>query len=223
MTTAAGRHLVGTTARSRSTVAKSPTARVPLWALLSSALLPIVLVTAWVIAGSRQPATYSPVRQTVSVLSGEGGADRWIVTAALYAVGLAYLVTAFGLRTLIPSARVGLVIAGFAGIGLASFPQPAHGTNEAHAFCTGVGAIVIAVWPALAALQEPVLGAVGVRLTVVAITVSVAMFVWMAIEIQHGPMLGLAERMSSGLQSCWPFVVTFALWRSQRLPDSADR
>lgn len=191
--------------------------------MISSAVLPILLVTAWVIAGSRQPAAYSPVRQTVSVLSGEAATDPWIVTAALYAVGMAYLVAALGLRTLIPTARVGLVIAGLAGIGVASFPQPVHGTSQAHAFCTGVGAIVIAVWPALAALQESVLSAVGARLTVVAITVSVAMFVWMAVETQQGPMLGLAERVGSGLQSCWPFVVAFALWRSQRRPNSTGR
>jgi hypothetical protein len=86
VTTAAGRHLVGTPATPSSTTVEStvPAAPqpVPWWALTSSGVLTPLLVTAWVVAGTRQAATYSPVRQTVSVLSGSGATDRWIVTAA---------------------------------------------------------------------------------------------------------------------------------------------
>lgn len=220
MTTAAGRRtraVPWSTTRVESAAAMP----VPWWALTSSAVLPTLLVTAWVVAGARQAPTYSPIRQTVSVLSGDAATDRWIVTAGLYVVGIAYLVTALGLRALAAAPRAALVVAGLAAIGVASFPEPVRGTSPVHVLCTGIGAITIAVWPALAAQQESVLAAVGVRTTVVAIAVSVALFIWMAIEARHGPMLGLAERVGSGLQSCWPFVVAMALWWRCR-PNSAD-
>ena len=203
-----------------STTVDSPVATtgrpVAWWALASSALLPTMLITAWAIAGARQAATYSPMRQTVSVLSGDAATDRWIVTGALYAVGVAYVVTALGLRALAPAARTGLVVAGLAAIGLASFPQPVHGTSQAHVVCTALGAVTIAVWPALAARQESVLSAVGARRTVAASLVSVVLFMWMAFETRNGPVLGLAERTSSALQSCWPLVVALALRRAHR-------
>lgn len=225
MTTAAGRRLVGDQGMPWSATAESTEANarltVPWWALTSSVVLPTLLVAAWVIAGTRQPASYSPVRQTVSVLSGDAATDRWIVTAGLYAVGLAYLVTALGMRVLTAASRAGLVVAGIAAIGVASFPQPGHGTSEGHAFFTGLGALAIAVWPALAARQESVLYAIGVGRSIAAIAVSMALFAWMALETRHGPLLGLAERTSSALQSCWPFAVALALRRSFRA-DSTD-
>ena len=46
------------------------------WVVLCSVLLPTVLTVAWLIAGALQPPSYSPVSQTVSVLSGHAGNDR---------------------------------------------------------------------------------------------------------------------------------------------------
>jgi hypothetical protein len=69
------------------------------------------------------------------------------------------------------------MVAGLAAVGLASFPQPGHGTNQAQVFCTGVGAVTIAVRPALTARQESVLSAVGARSTIAAMAVSVALFI----------------------------------------------
>ena len=183
------------------------------WTLGAAALLPALLTTAWLVADAVQPASYSPVRQTVSVLSGYAGIDRWIVTAALYAIGLGYVVTAAGLAALATPARVGLVIAGAAAIGVASFPEPAHGTSHAHALFTVIGAVTITIWPALVARQESALAAVGVRATIMAICVSLALFGWTVVETRNGSALGLAERVSSALQSSWPFVVAFALRR----------
>jgi hypothetical membrane protein len=215
VTTAAHRSLAGLLARpaalSRTFARDRPIQR---WVLTCSGVLPVLLTAAWVIADARQPATYSPVRQTVSVLSGHAGTDRWIVTGALYLVGLGYLVTAYGLTAAGPAAQVGLVVAGAAAIGVASFPQPVQGSSTTHAVCTGVGAVTIAIWPALVARRDsPALGAVGMRASVVATVVSVALFCWMAIEIR-GTSLGLAERAGSSMQVCWPFVIALALRRT---------
>jgi Protein of unknown function (DUF998) len=189
--------------------------RVAAWAVLAAASMPIVLTIGWLVADALQPPAYSPMRQTVSVLSGYAGTDRWIVTAALYAVGLGYLITAAGMRDVAGATRTGLVIAACTAFGVATFPVPAHGTSRMHAACTAIGAVAIAVWPAVAARQESVRTAVGARLTAAAIIVSGALFLWTALETRHGALLGLAERVSSALQVSWPFVVAAMLRRAR--------
>ena len=220
MTTAAERRRPGQFALPWSAGAVSSASdavpRIAPWALISSASMPVLLTTAWLVADTLQRPSYSPMRQTVSVLSGHAGTQRWIVTTALYAIGLAYLVTAAGMHDLAAAARRGLLLAGAAAIGVATFPVPVHGTSRPHAVCVVVGAVAIAVWPALAARQEPVRAAVGPRLTAAAIVVSTGLFLWTAAETRHGPLLGLAERVSSALQVAWPFVVALMLRRAER-------
>lgn len=189
---------------------------------MSTASLPTVLVAGWLIADARQPPAYSPVRQTVSVVAGHAGTDRWIMTASLYIVGAAYVATAAGLRALAPVPRGALVVAGAAAIGVASLPEPAQGSSGSHALCTGIGALTIAVWPALVAAQPGLLRTVGVVRSIVAIVVSAVLFGWTAWETRHGSALGLAERTSSAAQSCWPFVVVLAVARVQRLAPALD-
>ena len=189
--------------------------RIAPWVVLVAAAIPVLLTAAWSVADVLQPRSYSPMRQTVSVLSGYAGTDRWIVTGALYVVGVAYLLTAVGMSGLAAAARVVLLVAGAAAIGIAAFPEPVQGTNRDHAICTAIGAIAIAAWPAIAARQESVLAAVGRRKTFAAIAVSLGLLVWTAAETRNGAQLGLAERLSSDLQVCWPFVVALMLRRGQ--------
>ena len=215
VTSAANRSFVSLVARptalARTFAADRPVER---WVLTCTALLPVTLTAGWLLGDTQQRGDYSPVRQTVSVLSGYAATDRWIVTGALYLVGLGYFLTAYGLTAVRPAARVGLVVAGAAAIGVASLPEPAHGSSMPHAFCTAVGAATIAIWPALVARRDPLaLGGVGIRVSVVASVVSVGLFFWTAIEIR-GTALGLAERLSSSLQLCWPFVIALALRRA---------
>jgi hypothetical protein len=70
---------------------------VPWWAIVSAALPPVLLTGGWLVAGALQRASYNPVRQTVSVLAGHAGTDRWVMTGALLQVGGCHLVTAAGL------------------------------------------------------------------------------------------------------------------------------
>ena len=66
----------------------------------------------WLIADAVQPASYSPIRKTVSVLAGHAGTDRWIMTGALFLVGGCQLVTAVGLAGTGVPARILLAVAG---------------------------------------------------------------------------------------------------------------
>ncbi|MGI8760479.1 MAG: DUF998 domain-containing protein [Jatrophihabitantaceae bacterium] len=191
--------------------------RVPGWALLSAAASPVLLIGGWLLADAVQPVGYSPMRQTVSVLAGHGGAHRWIMTSALVVVGLLHLVTATGLRCLRPAARIVLVVAGLAALGVAAFPEPAHGSTVRHVACTAVGAVAIAAWPAFVGrLQWAGSAVLGVRASVLVTAVFAVLLLWLVAETRHGDALGLAERLSSSVQICWPFAVALAARRRVR-------
>lgn len=222
MTTAEGRVWFGTRVlpfRAGSASAAA-TADMPRWVVGVAFLVPSVLPVAWAIAAPLQPPAYSPMRQTVSQLSGYAATDRWIVTGALYIVGVAYVLAARGMAAASMPARTGLALSGIAALGVASFPEPVHGTNSAHAAFTALGAVTLTAWPVITAAQRNIVAAVGRMRSIAAIVVSIGLFAWTAIETRDGSALGLAERLS-GLQACWPLVVALALRRDlARAPQS---
>jgi len=187
------------------------------WAIISAALAPVLLTGAYLIAGIFQPASYSPVRTTISVMAGQAGTDRWIMTGGLLLVGGCYLVTAAGLTGVRSSARALLVVAGLAGIGIAVSPVPASGATPRHLAWTVLGAVTTAVWPAFAARRtspRPLILTVYGSAAVTA--VFIALLGWLLIETRDGSVLGLAERLTSSVQTCWPFIVAVALRRTLR-------
>jgi uncharacterized protein DUF998 len=125
--------------------------RVPGWAVASAALSPVLLTAGWLVAGALQPASYDPIRQTVSVLAGHAGTDRWIMTGTLFLVGGCHLVTAGGLAGVRVTARVLLIVAGMASIGIAASPEPVVGSTPQHMAWIALGAVTITVWPAFVA------------------------------------------------------------------------
>jgi hypothetical protein len=183
--------------------------------LACAAAPPVLIVTSWAVAGSLQRGSYDPVRQTISVLAGHAAADRWIVTASLVGVGLCYLATAAGMDGLRRRARFGLVVAGGAALGVAASPQPADGTTARHAAFAALGAVAITVWPLLAARSDPPVAVVGMRVSVAVTVAFLALGGWLLAETQGGTMLGLAERISTSVKVCWPFVVAVSLHRVQ--------
>lgn len=187
---------------------------VPGWVLAASALLPLLLTGAWLVGDALQPRSYSPVRQTVSVLAGHAGTDRWIMTGALFAIGACYLATAAGLSIVGLPARLGLLVAGLAGIGIALCPEPVHGSTPQHLLFTTVGAITLSVWPALVPRRAASPLPLRRGSLVVVTALFVALLAWTFAETQDGAALGLAERASSSLEVCWPFVVALALRRT---------
>src|SRR5712675_2020509 len=130
-------------------VRSSPAAR--RWAIISAGLAPVLLTGAYLMAGLLQPASYSPVRTTISVMAGQAGTDRWVMTGGIVLTGGCYLITAAGLTGARASARALLIVAGLAGIGIAASPEPARGSTPRHLAWTVLGAVTIAVWPAFAA------------------------------------------------------------------------
>ena len=83
-----------------------------------------------------------------------------------------------------------------------------------HLAWTVLAAVSIAVWPALAVRRLPprplVLSGYGSAAVTV---VFAALLGWLFIETQGGGDLGLAERLTTSAQACWPLVVAIALRR----------
>ncbi|MEV4634538.1 DUF998 domain-containing protein [Rhodococcus coprophilus] len=189
----------------------------PWWAVVSAALAPVSLTAGWVIAGAVQPPEYSAVRQSLSVLASHGGAERWIMTTSLFVLGACHVVTALGLTSLRPAARLVLGGAGVSGIALAALPQPAGGSASEHVASVVIGSVLIAVWPAFVGSsgrsQSFVL---SVRGSAAATTVFVALTVAFLISAQGGNYFGLVERVGITPETVWPLVVVLALRRSAR-------
>ena len=121
---------------------------VPRWAVVSADLSPVLLTGSWLVAGAFQPAFYNPISETVSVLAGHAGTDRWIMTSALFLVGCCNFVAAAGLTGVRLPARILLVVAGLSSIGIAASPEPVVGSTPQHLAWTSLGEVTIAVWPA---------------------------------------------------------------------------
>ena len=187
------------------------------WAIISAGLAPTVLTGAYLMAGALQPASYSPVRSTISVMAGQAGTDRWVMTGGIVLTGGCYLVTAAGLTGVRASARALLAVAGLAGIGIAASPEPARGATPRHLAWTMLGAVTIAVWPAFAARRAAprplILSACG---SAAVTAVFAALLGWLLAETRDGSVLGLAERLTTSIQTCWPFIITVALRRTRR-------
>jgi hypothetical membrane protein len=193
------------------------------WAIVSAGLAPLLLTGAYLIADILQRASYNPMRQTISAMAGQAGTDRWIMTGGIFLVGGCYLVTAAGLTGVRASARVLLIVAGLAGIGIAASPEPLSGSTPRHLAWTVLGAVTNAVWPAFATRRtRPRPLALSAYGSAAVTAVFVALLGWLVIEAQGGSMLGLAERLTSSVQTSWPFVVALALRRA-RTPDPPAR
>ena len=183
--------------------------------MVSAGLAPVLATGGWLVAEAVQPASYSPIRETVSVLAGHAGTDRWIMTGSLFLVGGCQLVTAAGLAGVGVPARVVLAVAGLCSIGIAVSPEPARGSTPQHLAWTSLGAVALAVWPAFVARRAPprplILSSYG---RAVVIALFFALLGWLVIETQGGSDLGLAERVFLSTETCWPFIVAIALWQT---------
>ena len=197
---------------SSATWPRPPRHPVPWWTVVSAALSPVLATGGWIVAGAVQPASYSPVGTTISVMAGRAGTDRWIMTGALLLVGGCQLVTAAGLAGVRLPARIVLVVAGLSSIGIAVSPEPAHGSTPQHLAWTALGAVALAVWPAFVARRAPPRPLILSSYVGAVVTAAfIALLGWLVIETQGGSDLGLAERLFLSTETCWPFVVAIAL------------
>jgi hypothetical protein len=196
---------------------------VPGWAAAAALLAPVVLVGGWLVAGALQPASYSPMRQTVSVLAGHAAADRWVMTAALLLVGGCQVAAGAGLTGVGGPARLLLILTGVSTLGVAATPEPAARPTSRHLAFAVSCVVTTAIWPVFVARRGParswILGICGCA----AVTVVFAgLSCWLLIAARDGSAdLGLAERLTSAAQSGFPFVVALAV--RQTAPDTGHQ
>ena len=86
-----------------------------------------------------------------------------------------------------------------------------------HLAWTTLGAVTIAVWPAFAARRVPprplILSGCG---SAAVTAVFAALLGWLLAETRDGSVLGLAERLTTSIQTGWPFITAVALRRTRR-------
>jgi hypothetical membrane protein len=175
-------------------------------------LAPAVLVGGWLIAGALQPASYSPMRQTISVLAGYSGTDRWVMTAALLLVGSCQIATGVGLTAVRMPARILLILTGLSTLGIAATPESATGATTHHLAFAVSCVVTTAVWPVLVARRAPgqswILSVCGCATVTVIFT---GLSCWLLIAARDGADLGMVERLTSAVQALFPLVVALAL------------
>jgi hypothetical protein len=76
--------------------------------------------------------------------------------------------------------------------------------------------VTIAVGPAFVRSDAPRPRLLSARGCAVATAVFVALLCWLTLETQGGGTLGLAERLTSAIQTSWPFIVALSLRRGTR-------
>ena len=182
------------------------------WTVGTALLAPVVLVGGWLVAGTLQPESYSPVRQTMSVLAGQSGTDRWVMTAALLLVGGCQIATGAGLTGVGWPARILLIVTGVSTLGVAASPEPATGPTplppclrgELRGHNSGVARTG-------GAARHPIVDPQRLRLRTVTLLFA-GLSGWLLIAAQDGSGdLGLLERLTSGLQGLFPLVVALAV------------
>jgi len=158
------------------------------------------------LAASRQPTGYNPVRDTISSLAAQGATDRWVMTAALLAVGVCDVVTGAGLNPARWAGRLTLMVGGVATMLVAAFPQPLRGNGVDHTIAATVAFTTLAVWPIMAVRRRAGVAVLSLPFAVCASLVTLGLLTWFTLEI-HGSHRGLAERAAALSEVLWPLVV----------------
>jgi hypothetical membrane protein len=185
---------------------------IPGWTVAAAALAPALLVGGWLIAGALQPASYSPMQQTMSDLAGQAATDPWVMTVALLGVGGCQLATGIGLTRVQMPARLLLILAGLSTVGVAASPEAATGATPRHLLFAVSCVVATLVWPVFVMQRDPARPVVlNIYGSLLVTAVFAALSGWLLITTQGGGDLGLAERLTSLAQGLWPLVVVLAL------------
>jgi hypothetical membrane protein len=186
---------------------------IPWWTTAAAGASVVLLIGGFLVATAVQPASYNPVRDTISELAGQGATDWWVMTSALAGVGLCFLLAALGLQ---PAGGVGRVL--LAGVGaavllLAVFRQPSRGYSLPHELAVIVAALCGCTWPVFASQRRhPVLLLTPVP-SLAAAGVSLGLAAWYALE-SHGALLGLAERCAATAPCLWLLAIAVTTRRA---------
>lgn len=207
----------------------SEVGRVPWAARISSAAAPLLLVGGWTVGAGLQPGQFDSSRRTISDLAAIGTAHRWVMTAALFGLGMAHLVTAAGLRPAAWAGRVTLALGGVATVLVGANPLPAQGrSSSAHSLAASAAFVLLALWPAFAWRREAA-GPSVLRLPVCLLATGALLGLtgWLAFVLTAGgPHVGFVERVTAAAEALWPLVVVLAHWRhgaGPRRPSALSR
>lgn len=183
------------------------------WGKASSIAAPIVLIAGFTISASNQQAAYDPWVDTISALAAPTATHAWIMTAALYALGLCHIITALALRPATSLGRLTLAFGGIATLGVAMFPTNATSTPISHMLAAGFAFGALTVWPVFARKRfNADLPLLQTRICWAATTVLGALVLWFVFELARaGSHVGLAERVVAVSQALWPLLVTNSL------------
>ncbi len=185
------------------------------WGLVSSVLAPTALVGGFTAAAARQGTAFDSWVLTISALAAPHAADPWIMTFALYAVGMCHITTAFALRSASLLGRIVLAGGGIATLGVGAFPTGHTSTPLNHTLAAAVAFGAMAIWPAFARRRrEANIPIFRTHVSLIATSALLGLVVWFAIELSLGSArVGLAERAAAVGQALWPLVVVLSLTR----------
>ena len=190
---------------------------VPRWAVATALLTPVVMVAGWLIGGALQPTSYSPMRETISVLAGHSGTDSWVMTTALLVVGSCQIATGAGLTAVRLPARILLILTGLCMLGIAASPEPPAGPTVRHLVFAVSCAATAAIWPLLVArrgqAQSWILSVYGCATTTVLFA---GLSCWLLIAAHGNGDVGMVERLTTTVLGSFPFVVALALRQTAR-------
>jgi hypothetical protein len=152
------------------------------------------------------------MRDTISVLAGYTGTDRWVMTAALLLVGSFQVATGAGLTAVRLPARLLLVLTGLSTLGIAATPELATGPTSRHLAFAVSCVVTTAVWPVLVARRAPAPTRILSLHGFAAATVLFAgLSTWLLLAARTGAGdLGLVEWLTSAVQALFPLVVALA-------------
>ena len=135
-------------------------------------------------------------------LAARGATDPWIMTTALGALGICYLLTALGLRPARRDGRVALGCGGVATMCIASFHQPQHGYSVSHEAAVVAACVAMCAWPVLGDEKRHWAPLLTLPASVAATVAMLGLTMWFALE-QHQAELGLAERCAAVAMALW--------------------
>jgi hypothetical membrane protein len=186
---------------------------VPRWAVVAAAAAPTLLIGGFTIAAALQPPSYDAVRDTISALASGGATDPWVMTSALIAVGICYVLTALGLRSAHRFGRVALACGGLATLFIAIFREPLHGYSVPHALAVTTSCVMMCAWPLLGGRREHRAPLLKPRAGISAAAIILGLVLWFALEA-NGAAEGVAERCAAVAAALWLFPVAFTTRRA---------
>ena len=189
----------------------------PWWGVVSSVLAPVLLIGGWTVAADLQPAPFDPISRTISTLAADGSPHRWLITVALFGVGLADVLTGLALRSAARPGQVLLIAGGICGMLVAANPQPQQGNSPVHVLFAVIGVILLTIWPVTCIKREPQ-APLAFRPTVACASagLTLCLLLWFTAELPSGSQLGLAERILAADQALWPLAVVLTVLTLKR-------